>query len=193
MKENRKFFLSMLAFFITAGVIMIITEYLRRDVISEEARWMEDACVDIKAHETLRAEEDFDKIMKTVSSHLHSYRQESDTILAKAVIDLRILREEAEFHNGDLEFYHEKFADVLNRLSYLELEDAIYLSNHDQMEKALGAIHRAHHYLNDALFFSQNPRKIEEENMIHEINNLLKTEMKQQQIEASLYKMRQII
>jgi|GEM_PF-1785553 len=173
------------------GATFLLSYLLDNADRSEEVKLMIEACSDIKAHETLRAEEDFEQIMKVVSGHVHTYRNQSDTILAQAVAELHELSNEAEFRNLHTPLYHQKFADVLNRLAYLELEDAVYLVEKNQKDKAEGAIRRAEHYMYDALTFSQNPKHYEQLDLLYEIRNLNKRKPNSHNIELSLAMLKQ--
>lgn len=172
MESNKQFIYIIFLFFGIIGMVLVFSEFIPIGQKSVEGKLMTEACKDIIAHETLRAESDFDEITNAIYSHVHSYRDESDTVLARAVIELRDLRVEAEFRNENIPMYHQKFSDVLNRLSYLELEDAIYFAEHEQVDKASGAIHRAQHYLHDAKSLSRNPFLQDQVDLMHNIGHL---------------------
>lgn len=151
-----------------------------------EGKIMVQACEDIKSHQTLRSKEDFDQIISAIYGHSHSYRDESDTVLARAVMQLRALKSESEFHNEYTPYYHKSFSEVLNRLSYLELEDALFLLQRNQENKAHLAITRAHHYLQDALYFSENPDYKQQKEAFEIIGGIENDELKESRIQAGI-------
>ncbi len=172
MELNKQIITGFFLVFVILGVALTLSEFLRHEHQSEEGKLITYACEDIKAHEVLRAVSDFEDLTEAIYSHVHSYRNESDTVLAQAIMEIRQLQEESEFSNEDIPMYHKMFSDILNRLSYLELQDAIYFTEHQELVKARGAIRMAQHYLHDAVTLSKNPNIQAEYRLMNEINRL---------------------
>lgn len=185
--------ITMLLLLIIIGVVLAALQVFKVANGTDESQYMLEACVDIQSHETLRAQEDFDRIVNTIYNHVHSYRNNSDTVLARAILKLRSLREEAEFRNTDIPYYHLIFSEVLNRLAYVELEDAIYMTEHKDTEKAHLAIVRAEHYLHDALFFSENPHIEDEKHLFESVNVLSHETPDENSIQNRLKEMKKYI
>ncbi|MEQ8472405.1 MAG: hypothetical protein RIC35_14525 [Marinoscillum sp.] len=185
--------IQIIAVVVTAFFAIVLIAQMRLQKSTAEGQIMIKACEDIMAHQSLRSKEDFDELVSTIYAHTHSYRDESDTILARAVMKVRLLQSEAEFHNEYTPFYHQQFSEILNRLSYLELEDAIYLLHKNQKPKAHLAVNRAHHYLEDALMFSQNPHLTEQHELFEIIKNIDNSEPNERRIKAGLNRIKRLI
>ena len=137
---------------------------------SQEGALMYYTCEEVKAYETLAAENDLDALHEIIQTHINEYPAEISMRLSSALAELDSLRDEAAFHNTDQSLYNSHFRSILRSIAYAELTQA--KSNIDDSKKSNEAFHHAQHCLHDALLFS-SPEEIEADtDLMHTLNQI---------------------
>lgn len=170
-------------------LISLISRTIHRPEDTDEGKLMAAACKDIIEYEELGAEAKFEKIHDLITSHTHNYLHRSDSIISVAIKDLDSLKDEVMFHNVDLSLYHTHFSYILLQLSYVEIEDALgYLMSGD-LKESRNALNEARHYFHDALVFDKEDPEYEKKvNMIHQLDDIIKSNFTEQDVRAYLVK-----
>jgi len=128
-------------------ILLVLSGYEKHSL---EYLMMKETTNDLHLEGILKAENDIDLLMDRIVLQDHEFYQESDTVVARILLELRALHEEAEFRNMDDAVYKEKFTKILDQLAYLEMEDGIaYMKNKEHL-KAADALLKAKQHLLDA-------------------------------------------
>ena len=116
-------------------ILLFISRYENH---SFEYLMMKQTTEDLHLAGILKAENDIDRLMEKIVLQDHTFYQESDTVVARIILELRALHEEAEFRNMDNSIYREKFTKILDQLAYLEMEDGIaYMKNKEHFKEQI--------------------------------------------------------
>jgi len=182
MEIKNKFILISLGIILAPAVILLFWNPPGHYEQTKEARLMRDLCNEVASSETLRAQDDFNKLIELISVHIHQYVDNSNETVARAVMELRALQNEAEFRTVDVDMYHRKFARILVELAQVELEDAIGYEAQHQVYGVKKSVREAKHYLHDALIFSRTTSLSHQKELEHEFEKLSISNVSNEQI-----------
>jgi hypothetical protein len=138
-----------------AAIFYSIMLAISKNEESPEGQLMIEACQDIAAYETIRAESDIDSIISIIESHINESGEAPGNLYQGTLDELYALKDEVAFHNTQTDIYKNKFVEILNALCYAHLLEAIEMLKAGNEERAKLLVDHATHYLHDAMHFSE--------------------------------------
>lgn len=179
---KRNFFTLLLTAFVIISGVYIALNFFSTKEQSVEGTLMSQACEDIQAYETLKAEQQVDSLIEIIIKHRFPTGSGSNWTEAEILMDLRKIRDEISFHNLDETMYQREFAKILNKLAYAHMQDAkAYLENNSKAA-AKESMEETCHFLHDALFFSKGEMITEQKELLRKMRSLKESDVNLQQI-----------